>query len=101
MSGPFRPTSISMAADNVDRRLLARFEASREHERARRELLPPEWLNAEREPAEHLEDLFVVVLERAREHVRAQRAAAPASRRPEAPSQSRHKAVTLPDETRR
>jgi hypothetical protein len=70
-----------MGVDNVDRRLLARFEASREHERARRELLPPEWLNAERE---HLGDLFVEVLERAREHVRARRGAALGDRRPDA-----------------
>ncbi len=62
-----------MGVDNVDRRLLARFEASHEHERARRELLPPEWLNADRDPADHLADVFEVVLERAREHVRAQR----------------------------
>lgn len=68
-----------MPVDNVDRRLLARFEASSEHERARRELLPREWLNADREPAERLEDLFVEVLERAREHVRGQRAAAQAA----------------------
>ena len=73
-----------MAVDNVDRRLLARFEASREHERARRELLPPEWLNAEREPSEHIGDLFVEVLARAREHVRSQRATAVGSSRPEA-----------------
>ena len=62
-----------MAFDNVDRRLLARFEASVEHERARRELLPPVWLNAERAPAEGLGDLFDEVLERARARVRAQR----------------------------
>lgn len=62
-----------MAVDNVDRRLLARFEASVEHERARRELLPPVWLNAERTPAEGLGDLFDEVLERVRERVRAQR----------------------------
>ncbi len=62
-----------MAVDNVDRRLLARFEASREHERARRELLPPEWLNAERSPADHLGDVFEALVERAHAHVRAQR----------------------------
>lgn len=62
-----------MSPDNVDRRLLPRFEASVEHERARRELLPPVWLNAERGPAEGLGDLFDEVLERARERVRAQR----------------------------
>jgi hypothetical protein len=73
-----------MGIDNVDRTLLARFEASREHERARRELLPPEWLNAEREPPEHLGDLFVEVLERAREHVRARRGAELGDRPPDA-----------------
>ncbi len=58
--------------DNVDRRLLPRFEASVAHERARRELLPPEWLNAV-PPIDRLDDLFAEVLERARERVRAQR----------------------------
>jgi hypothetical protein len=62
-----------MDGDNVDRRLLARFEASREHERARRELLPPEWLNAVPGTTDHLGDLFADVLERARERVRSQR----------------------------
>jgi hypothetical protein len=62
-----------MNADNVDRRLLARFEASREHERARRELLPPEWLNADRDPADHLADVFEAVVERAHDHVRTRR----------------------------
>ena len=64
-----------MDVDNVDRRLLSRFEASVEHERARRELLPPAWINAEPGPAERLGDLFDDVLERARERVRAQREA--------------------------
>lgn len=62
-----------MGEDNVDRRLLPRFEASVAHERARRELLPPEWLNAVPPPIEHLDDLFAEVLERARERVRSQR----------------------------
>ena len=63
-----------MGVDNVDRRLLSRFEASVEHERARRELLPPAWINAE--PAgDRLGDLFDDVLERARERIRAQREA--------------------------
>ena len=68
-----------MAPDNIDRRLLARFEASVEHERARRELLPATWLNAEAEaapePADCLSDLFEDVLARARERVHAQREA--------------------------
>ena len=72
-----------MAVDNVDRRLLARFEASVEHERARRELLPPEWINAEPQPAERLGDLFDDVLARARERVRAQREALEARARDE------------------
>jgi hypothetical protein len=59
---------------NIDQRLLARFEASWERERARRETLPPAWLEWEREPADHLGDVFDDVLERARERVRAQRA---------------------------
>ena len=62
-----------MDIDNVDRRLLARFEGSVAFERARRELLPPMWLIAEPQPAEQLEDLFDDVLIRARERVRAQR----------------------------
>ena len=62
-----------MGEDNVDRRLLPRFEASVAHERARRELLPPEWLNAVPPPIDRLDDLFADVLERARERVRAQR----------------------------
>ena len=65
-----------VGSDNVDRRLISRFEASQEHERARRELLPPEWLNADRAPADHLGEVFDTLLERAREHVRAQRDAA-------------------------
>jgi hypothetical protein len=66
-----------MAFDNVDRRLLARFEASSAQERARRDLLPPEWLNAEPpiQAGERLGDLFEDVLERARERVRAEREA--------------------------
>jgi hypothetical protein len=60
-------------ADNVDRRLLPRFEASVEHERARRELLPATWLNAEPAAADRIGELFEDVLERARERVRAQR----------------------------
>ena len=64
-----------MAADNVDRRLLARFEASLGHERSRRELLPPEWINAEPAPEERLRELYDDVLQRAREHVRMQREA--------------------------
>jgi hypothetical protein len=61
--------------DNVDRRLLARFEASREQERARRELLPPAWINANRPPDDDRDDLVADEIERARDHVRAQREA--------------------------
>ena len=67
------PTLSVMGRDNVDRRLLPRFEASLAHERARRELLPPEWLNALPAPIDQLDDLFAEVLERARERVRSQR----------------------------
>jgi len=59
--------------DNVDQRLLSRFEASQEQERARRELLPPEWLNADRAPVDHLGDVFGELVELARERVRSQR----------------------------
>jgi hypothetical protein len=64
-----------MGPDNVDRRLLERFEASREHERARRELLPPVWINSDVDDAAPLGELFQDVLGRAREHVRVQREA--------------------------
>jgi hypothetical protein len=37
-------------------------------------VLPPTWLEWERQPSDHLGDLFDDVLERARERVRAQRA---------------------------
>jgi hypothetical protein len=69
-----------MDVDNVDRRLLSRFEASTQHERARRELLPPEWISAEPEAADRLGDLFDDVLARARERVRLQRDALDAMR---------------------
>jgi hypothetical protein len=59
----------------VDDRLLPMFEESWERERARRVHLPGDWLESEREPLEHLGDIFDDVLERARERVRAQRAA--------------------------
>jgi len=65
-----------MGVDNVDRRLVRLFEASQAHERARRELLPPEWLNADRAPADHLGEVFDQLVERAREYVHAQRDAA-------------------------
>jgi hypothetical protein len=65
-----------MGVDNVDRRLVRLFEASQAHERARRELLPPEWLNADRAPADHLGEVFDQLVERAREYVRDQRDAA-------------------------
>ena len=66
-----------MGDENVDRRLLKRFEASAEHERARRELLPPVWINAEPEPGpdDPLGTLYEDTLERARERVHEQRAA--------------------------
>jgi hypothetical protein len=63
----------SMGSDNVDRRLLTRFEASWEHERARRELLPAVWINADVEGAGPLGELFEDVLARAREHVQRER----------------------------
>jgi len=72
-----RPADTDVVSvDNVDRRLVSLFEASQEHERARRELLPPEWLNADRAPADHLGDVFATLIERAREYVDAQRDAA-------------------------
>lgn len=62
-----------MGIDNVDRRLVSRFEASVEHERARRELLPPMWISSDAEATGRLGDLFEDVLERARERIRSQR----------------------------
>lgn len=64
---------ITMSIDNVDRRLVARFEAAREYERARRKLLPPAWINAEPAQDDDPGDLVAEVLERARDHVRARR----------------------------
>ena len=58
---------------NVDDRLLATFEASWDRERAQRVHLPASWLESDREPMEHLGDMFDDVLARARERVRAQR----------------------------
>ena len=64
-----------MGADNVDRRLLEQFQASWEHQRVRRELLPPVWLNAEPGDDGPLADLFEDVLERARARIRTEREA--------------------------
>lgn len=64
-----------MAPDNVDRRLLLRFEASWEHERVRRELLPPVWISADLDASGPLGELFEDVLGRARGHVRREREA--------------------------
>ncbi len=58
---------------NVDDRLLAQFEASWDRERAQRVHLPPSWLESDREPMDHLGDMFDDVLDRARERVRSQR----------------------------
>ena len=64
-----------MGLDNVDRRLLGRSRPAAEHERVRRELLPPVWINADLDGAGPLGELFQDVLGRAREQVRVQRAA--------------------------
>jgi hypothetical protein len=66
-----------MGNENVDRRLLERFEASVEHERARRQLLPAVWINAEPEPGpdDPLGTLYEDTLERARGRVQEQREA--------------------------
>jgi hypothetical protein len=64
-----------MGRDNVDRRLLVRFEASWEHERVRRELLPPVWISADLDDSGPLGELFEDVLGRARGHVRREREA--------------------------
>ena len=69
-----------MGVDNVDRRLLERFQASWEHQRVRRELLPPMWINAEPSDDGPLADLFEDVLERARERIRMQREALESAR---------------------
>jgi hypothetical protein len=62
-----------MGRDNVDRRLLTRFRASWEHERVRRELLPPVWISADLDDTGPLGELFEDVLGRAREHVQRER----------------------------
>jgi hypothetical protein len=64
-----------MGRDNVDRRLLTRFEASQEHERVRRELLPPVWISADLDDSGPLGELFEDVLGHARAHVRREREA--------------------------
>ena len=69
-----------MGVDNVDRRLLEQFQASWEHQRVRRELLPPMWINAEPSADGPLADLFEDVLERARERIRIQREALESAR---------------------
>jgi hypothetical protein len=66
---------IPAVVGTIDDRLLGRFEESWERERARRVMLPGRWLELEREPGEHLGDMFDDVLARARERIRAQRAA--------------------------
>ena len=68
------PIFPSMGIDNVDRRLLPRFEASAAQERARRELLPPEWINAEPRTTDGPVEPFESLVARARERVRRQRA---------------------------
>ena len=68
-----------MGIDNVDRRFVAQFEASQQHERARRELLPAVWINADVEGSGALGELFEDVLVRAREHVLREREAVAAA----------------------
>ena len=69
-----------MGADNVDHRLLERFQASWEHQRVRRELLPPVWINAEPNDDGPLGDLFEDVIERARARIRLEREALESAR---------------------
>jgi hypothetical protein len=69
-----------MGDDNVDHRLLERFQASWEHQRVRRELLPPVWINAEPSDDGPLGDLFEDVLERARARIRMEREAVESAR---------------------
>jgi hypothetical protein len=61
-------------SDNVDSRLLARFEQSWNRQEAARRLLPERWLQDARPGAQLLNELFVNVLERAHERVAAERA---------------------------
>ncbi len=61
--------------DNVDRRLQAHWESCRARRDEARGLLPREWAESDRAPADHLGDLFDDVLERARERIVSQRAA--------------------------
>jgi len=53
---------------NVDYRLLARFEASRDRHEAARQALPKQWLADPRPEVQHLNELWVRVSARAREH---------------------------------
>jgi len=59
------PISNAMA---VDYRLLARFEASRDRYDAARRALPKRWLTDPRPEVQHLNELWVRVIVRAREH---------------------------------
>jgi hypothetical protein len=60
-------------SDNVDSRLLARFEESWERQETARRLLPKRWLDDARPGAQLLNELFVDVLERAHERVASER----------------------------
>jgi hypothetical protein len=55
-------------AMNVDYRLVARFQASRDRYEAARRALPKQWLADPRPQVQHLNDYWVSVVVRAREH---------------------------------
>jgi hypothetical protein len=62
-------------ADNVDRRLQEHWESCRTRRDEARRLLPREWADGSRPPADHLGELFDDVLERARERIVSERKA--------------------------
>jgi len=53
---------------SVDDRLFARFQASRDRHEAARRALPERWLADPRPQVQHVNDLWVSAIVRAREH---------------------------------
>jgi hypothetical protein len=61
--------------DNVDERLLGRFQDSWERQDNARRLLPDKWLNDKRPAAQELNELFLDLLSRAHDRIDDERAA--------------------------
>jgi hypothetical protein len=71
---PEVPISLGVR-DNVDVRLLGRFQQSWARQDAARRLLPAKWLTDTRPAAQELNELFLDLLESARGRVEQERAA--------------------------